>query len=522
MLATLILATIAAIGPIRESTAGGTKPAIELEPIGSFRTGPHKTMAAEIVVYDAATRCLFVANSYLNGFDVISIADPSRPERIWSKPLGEFGGGVNSIAIHGGLVAVAVQGHVKTDPGRVVIFDTGGTLVGLVEVGALPDMLIFTPDGRHIVVANEGEPSDDYSVDPEGTISIIELPQDPRRLGQRHVRTADFRHLIVQGLDPRIRVFGPGASPAQDLEPEYIAVSGDSSTAYVVLQENNAMATVDIANATVSAIVPLGFKDHMLPGNGFDASDRDGAIRIANWPVRGLYQPDTTVLCEIAGTEYLVMADEGDSRNYPGFRETVRVSELVLDPDAFPNAAELQRDENLGRLLVSRVSGDPDGDGRHESLYSFGGRGFSIRDTAGRLVFESGDGFERLVAAAVPEGFNCDNETNDSFDQRSDDRGPEPEAVTTGVIDGRTYAFIGLERVGGVVVYDISEPARSTPVGYWTTRNFTGNPAIGTAGDLGPESMAFIPAALSPNGAALLVSANEISGTVTVSVVRPN
>lgn len=519
----LILALIATLG--RPAAPTGTEPApppapFDIVPIGSFRTGPFGTFAAEVVAYDPSVRSLFVTNSHANTVDVLSIADPTRPARLRTIDLGPFGGGVNSVAVMNGLVAVAVAGHVRTDPGRVVLFDAVGTLVGLVEVGALPDMLTFTPDGRRIVVANEGEPSDDYEEDPEGSVSVIDIPGDPRRLGQRHVRTATFERFNQGGLNPDVRVFGPGASPSQDLEPEYIAVSADSKTAFVVLQENNALARVDLDSAAVTDVVSLGFKDHATPGHGLDPSDRDGGVRIANWPVRGLYQPDTIVAFEIGGVEYLAMADEGDTRSYSAFRETVRVADLKLDPEVFPDAGELQRPDRLGRLWVSAVSGDEDGDGRHEALYASGGRGFSIRDTAGRLVFDSGDGLERMIAAALPEGFNANNNDNDSFDARSDDRGPEPEAITVGRIGDRIYAFVGLERVGGIAVYDVTEPAAARPVGYWTTRNFAGDPVIGTAGDLGPECVIFIPADRSPNGEDLIVSANEISGTVTIAAVR--
>lgn len=490
------------------------EPAISLRAIGSYRDG--RPGGAEIVAYDPGTRSLFVTNAADNRVDILSIADPTSPRPRKPIDLHSFGGGVNSVAVMNGLVAAAVEGFVKTDPGRVVIFDAAGMLVGLVEVGALPDMLLFTPDGRYLVVANEGEPSVDYTIDPPGSISIVTIPEDPRRLGQRHVRTAAFGRFDRDALDPSIRVFGPGASVPQDLEPEYVAISPDSSTAFVSLQENNALAVVDLKSATVTSILPLGHKDHNLPGYGLDASDRDGAIRIRRWPVFGLYQPDTIQAYEANGSLYIVSADEGDPRSYEGFDETARVRELRLDPEAFPDAESLQRDDQIGRLQVSRVMGDDDGDGLHERLFSFGGRGISIRDSSGRLVYESGDTLEQLVAGAFPEGFNSDNEERDGFDTRSDNRGPEPEALALGRVGGRVYAFVGLERVGGTAVFDITEPADATPVGYWTTRVYAGDPVTGTAGDLGPECLIFIPAAISPTRVNLLVSANEISGTVTI------
>lgn len=504
------------------TAAQPSEPAISLRAIGSYRDG--RPGSAEIVAFDPATRSLFVTNAADNRIDILSIADPTSPRPRAPIELHAFGGGVNSVAVSNGLVAAAVEGFVKTDPGRVVIFDAAGSLIALVEVGALPDMLTFTPDGRRLLVANEGEPSDDYSIDPPGSVSVITIPEDPRRLGRRHVRTAGFERFDAASIDAGIRVFGPRASVSQDLEPEYIAVSPDSATAFVSLQENNALAVVDLETAEVTALLPLGFKDHAAERSGLDASDRDGGISIRPWPVLGMYQPDTIHAYDVHGETYIVSADEGDPRSYPGFDETARVKELRLDPDAFPDADRLRQDEQLGRLQVSRVMGDDDGDGLHERLFSFGGRGLSIRDRRGRLVYDSGDALEQLTASGFAEGFNSDNEQREGFDTRSDNRGPEPEALAIARIGGpgeeRIYAFVGLERVGGIAAFDITEPALARPIGYWTTRVYAGDPVTGTAGDLGPECLIFIPGTLSPNGVDLLVSANEISGTVTVFAIE--
>lgn len=489
-------------------------PALTIEPIATLRLGPFLSGAAEIVAYDPATQRLFVVNGDSNTVEILSIENPSDPRPVGRIFLSLFGAGVNSVAVRDGLVATAVAGFVKTDPGKMVLFSTDGVFIALAEVGALPDMVCFTPDGRHILTANEGEPSDDYAIDPEGSVSIIEVPEDPRRLGQRHVRTADFRRFDASGVHSDIRVFGPGASVAQDLEPEYIAFAPDSSTAFVVLQENNALGVIDIENAAVTELLPLGFKDHRLPGQGLDASDRTAGIDIRPWPVLGMYQPDTMhAFTARDGVTYLVTADEGDTRGYPGFDETARVKDLTLDPEAFPDADMLQRDDQLGRLEVARTMGDDDADGRHERIFAFGARGFSIRDTFGNLVFDSGDAFERITAEHAPTLFNTDNVPDAGFKNRSDNRGPEPEALAVGRIGDRDYAFIGLERTGGIVIYDITVPAESSFVHFWTNRD--PDPQART-GDLGPECLLFIPSARSPTGAPLLVSANEISGTLTI------
>jgi len=229
-------------------------------------------------------------------------------------------------------------------------------------------MLTFTPDGRFLLVANEGEPSDDYLVDPEGSVSIVDLGAGLPGT----VRTAGFSAFAGTLLSPAVRVFGPRASFAQDLEPEYITVSDDGRRAWVTLQDNNAIAEIDVERGVTIAIRGLGFKDHLLVGNGLDASDRDGpSINILTWPVRGLYQPDAIASYRVGGQTYLITANEGDARDYDGFSEEARVGALRLDPVAFPNAAALQSSAQLGRLTVTTANGDPDRDGDFDELYSF-------------------------------------------------------------------------------------------------------------------------------------------------------
>ena len=245
-------------------------------------------------------------------------------------------------------------------------------------------MLTFTPDGTKVLVANEGEPNDDYDIDPEGTISIIDLTNGVENITQNDVTSLNFNDfdasqetLAASG----VRIFGPGASVSQDLEPEYITITEDSTTAYVSLQENNAYAIVDIETSTITAIEPYGFKDHSLTENAFDASNRIDFIFMSSWNTLGMYQPDAIANYDVNGTNYIVMANEGDARDYDGFSEEDRVGDLDLDPTAYPNADIIQLDENLGRLTVSTAIGDTDGDGDIDQIYSYGARSFSILDT---------------------------------------------------------------------------------------------------------------------------------------------
>ncbi|MEQ9670171.1 MAG: choice-of-anchor I family protein [Coleofasciculus sp. G2-EDA-02] len=499
---------------------------LNLTPIGSFSTGIFAENTAEQTAYDPITQRLFVTSSGQKQIDILDISNPTNPSSFLEQPIDVSGfGSPNSVSYSNGIFAVSVTNQMPQNPGSVLFFDTEGNLKNSVSVGSVPDSLAFTPDGTKVIVANEGELSDDYpDTDPEGSVSIIDLRDFS-------VTTANFDSVSIPD---NVRLFGPNANnPSQNLEPEFVTVSQDSQKAYVTLQENNAIAVVDIASGQVEKVIGLGFKDYSLPGNALDASDKDGKINITNYNnLFGLFQPDGIASYIVNGQTYLVTANEGDSRAFEQFSEEVRVSDLILDPQAFPNAAELQKDENLGRLKVTNTLGDTDGDGDFDELYTFGGRSFSIWDTDGNLIFDSGDAFERITAEFLPEFFNSNDEIN-KFDNRSDDKGPEPQAVTIAQLFGRTIAFIGLERIGGIISYDITDPFNPFFLDYVNNRDFSvdfnlnekGYPdptaeQLAAVGDLGQEGLVFISAKNSPNGKPLVVTANETSGTVSVFEVE--
>ncbi len=494
---------------------------MKLQFVGTYHTGLYAVSAAEIPAYSPAKQRLYVTNNATQTIMVLDIANPSNITKLMDIPLNAWGS-PNSVSVYGNYVAVAVEAPTKTSPGTVVVFDLDGNYLKQFQVGALPDMLTFTHDGNKILVCNEGEPNAPYTIDPEGSVSIIDLTNG---LNNATVTTANFRQFngsegYLRSIG--IRIFGPGASAAQDFEPEYLTISPDNVFAYVVLQENNAVAVLHIPTATFVSVKPLGYKNHMQPGNGIDASDRDSIINIANWPVKGMYQPDGIASYMVDNKLYLVTANEGDARDYAGFSEEARISSLNLDPVAFPNAATLKQNANLGRLTVTRATGDFNGDGLFEELYVYGARSFSIWDSNLNLVFDSGDEFERIVAATVPSFFNVSN-ADKTFDSRSDNKGPEPEDVKIANIRGEYYAFIVLERQGGIMVYNISDPYNPKFVTWENKRDYNAphpsNPTpaqIAAIGDLGPEGLVHIPADVSPNGHDLIAFTNEVSGSVTI------
>jgi hypothetical protein len=920
---------------------------IEITRLGTHAAGifSEDVSGAEIAAHDPRTQRLFVVNGAQSVVDVLDIRDPSAPVKLFSIDCAPYGGPPNSIDVNRGVVAVAVQATPKTDPGKAVFFDADGNHLASVWVGALPDMIKFTHNGQYVLTANEAEPDDDYDVDPEGSVSIIRIPSSPKHLKQSDVRTVGFAEFNIANLDASVRIFGPNANAAQNFEPEYIAVSQDSRTAYVTIQEANAIAEIDIPSASVTAIRGLGLKDHahvdaitenfpfdpailpaigstvagqqinlggfsglafegidpatgrykflthtdrgpngeptgvlrpfLLPdfspevvrfeldrdsgaieikqsiplkrsdgvtpitglpnlvvpagtansphndevgvdlfgnatgydplggdfegivvdqadgsfwmcdeyrpalyhftssgvlierfvpvgagmaaglapgafgievlpsviaqrrqnrgfeaiamsggrifafvqsptrnpattgnaalnamktarlvefdpvtkavrqfiyvldnaglgggdntradkigdmvslGNGdflvierdddsvidddpaviekkiyrfniggatnvnsmsgiigatgktvdqltitemlangitpiykqlqvdlnaagynavqkveglavidpftlavindndfqvagividnatgtfaladgytpepvtlglidmksnsLDASDRDGAVNIRPWPVKGFYLPDAIDAFTIGGRTYLITANEGDTRDWDGYSEEERVKDLDLDPEVFPLHAVLRRDQNIGRLKVTSSRGDIDGDGDFDELYSFGGRSFSIWDDTGAPVFDSGDLIEQTIAAhsEFKAIFNASH-ANITRDDRSDDKGPEPESVAVHKIGPAHYAFIGLERIGGFLVFDVSEPAAPRFITYMNNRDPNTAPSLGVGGDCGPEGLVVIDGSVSPVGAPLLVVTNEVSSTVTL------
>lgn len=565
-----------------------TASTIALSFLGRFETGEFDESAAEIVDYDPATRQAFVVNANSGRVDILDINAPQMPTLVTSldvatdivaavPSLGDAGalGAANSVAVSGNTLAVAVEADVKQDNGYVAFYQTDGTFLAAVEAGALPDMVTITPDGNTVLVANEGEPSGDYSVDPEGSITLIDISGGAGSVTAANVSQLRFTAFNAGGgktLGSDVRISPKSTSVARDLEPEYIAVSADSNTAWVALQENNALAVVDIAGREISSVQGLGYKDHGLIGNELDSSNRDDGVNIRQWPLRGVYMPDSVDSYEYNGITYLVTANEGDAREYLADADSAEdcagqggfdfddgdclhyLDEIrggdILDSGAAIELANLERfapdldtlmaNANLGRINIIadlgvrdcpagtlEVSGRPAAGCVYEALYSYGARSFSIwNGSTGELVFDSGSDFETITAQRLGEDFNASNDENGG-DNRSDDKGPEPEAVEIARIDGRTYAFIGLERVGGIMVYNISNPERAEFVQYLNTRDFSVDIEalvdagdFSAVGDLGPESIKFVAAQDSPNGEALLIVGNEVSGTTALFSVN--
>ncbi len=479
----------------------------------------------EILAYDEKLKRAFVTNGAKSGIDILSFealksgefTNVESMKRVYLKDFGiKNVSDITSVAVHPteDIIALSVVSKPKTDPGYIVLLTKEGDFITQVKVGALPDMVAFTPDGTKLLSANEGEPSDDYVVDPEGTISIIDLTVGLKNL------TANTMSFAGVEMDEKVRVSSKG-TVLQQLEPEYISISPDSKRAFVALQENNAIATVNLETNKIMHVKGLGVKDHSVPGNELDAK-RDDKTIIESLPLLGFYMPDAIDTFSVGGKTYILTPNEGDSRDYEAYSEEVSIGDIAdkikLNAKHYAGYTQgkldqLVADGLLDELKKTKITLE-NGlvNGKYEALYSYGGRSFSIFDAdTMKLVYDSGSEFEQITAEAMPKFFNTSNDEI-AHDKRSAAKGPEPETVVTGVINGVTYAFIALERFSGIMVYNLTNPESPEFTTLISSRNYS----VDVKGDVSPEGLRFIPAETSPTGYPLLAATHEVSGTVAV------
>ena len=521
--------------------------------------------AAEIVAYQASKKWIYAINSSgdeavvniipADTFDTAALVKDNEgiisatnlASAITLSLNENTPGDANSIAIDANkqLLAVAMAATNVGEAGQIAFYNIGGdtpVFIKNVTVGALPDMVTFSHDGAKVVVANEGEPNGDYSIDPEGTISIIDITNGTIADNALSINFQDYNNqqaeLEAQGLvfaNPTGRTINGNlinTTVAMDLEPEYVSISKDNKYAYVSIQENNGLAIINLEDNSLE-LKGLGFKD--WSNLQFDASDKDGGVNFKSYPgLYGMYQPDTIASFSWKGANFIVSANEGDAREYffDASDEADCIAKGGLDYDAkdgclayidesrvedlalAANFDYLNNDDNdIGRLKVTTVKGDKNNDGQYESLYAYGARSFTIWDSNGLVVFDSGDQIARVTASVHGNAFN-NNEDENKGDTRSDDKGAEPEALTLGKVGDRLFAFVGLERMGTIMVFDITNPYDVKFQDYFYNRGL--EPSADISGDLAPEGMTFVPAAQSATNEALLIVGNEISGSIAV------
>lgn len=480
--------------------------------------------SAEIVVYNSARKTAYAVNGMKGTLDQIPMNSLSSAEKssglqtltgreinvkalVEGKDADFTYGDMTSVAVSpdGSLVAAALQDADYTKNGRAVLFscskDGSLTFKSMTETGVQPDMITFTDDGSLVLTANEGEPRQGYSaegaVDPEGTVTIINVKDGSGET----VGFGDFdgqRESLTQaGV-----VIKKETSPSVDFEPEYITAEG--STAYVSLQEANAVAVLDLNKKAFTGVYSIGFEDYSK--TAIDLNSKDGKYEAATYDnIMGIRMPDAISAFTVGSKTYLVTANEGDSRAWP------------VETEADVNEIKDKKSPVTGQKFEGKVTwfDVSQYDGLKEGTdYLFGGRSFSVLEVTEsglKAVYSSGNDFEKITAEVLPEYFNCSNDTIE-LEDRTGKKGPEPEGITTGIVDGKTYAFIALERIGGIMMYDVTNPSKTEFVNYINSRDFSQD----VKDDVSPEGMAFVAAEKSSTGNALLVAANEVSGTVSV------
>ncbi|EOR22303.1 Ig domain-containing protein [Niallia nealsonii AAU1] len=507
---------------------------IDVKKIASYSTGltDKDGGVAEIVKYNPDNQKFYVINGKLQTIDIVDLSslktnthqDLSKEKSINIAELLNSNsfqyGDLTSIDINteNQIIAAAVQDADYTKNGRIVILDYDGNILHTFEAGVQPDNVIISKDGNHILSANEAEPRMglENGADPEGSVTIVNYET-------KQAKTVLFDNTSVIDSDVHIRNNGSLADAVHDLEPEYISLTEDGKTAFVSLQENNAIAKINVETGKVISVKSLGFKDHSLPGNGLDAA-RNDKIEIESLPILGVYMPDSIDVIEKDGMTYLLTANEGDATEWEEFvnvKDFKKIKDSIqLDPSLFKGFTQQEAEAAFERM---KSSGDYDKlevltDRGNDAIYTLGGRSFSIwnADTM-ELVFDSGSEFEEITAERYPDYFNWSND-DDVFEKRSAKKGPEPEDVKVGMIGNELYAFIGLERISGVMTYNITNPSNATFANYTNTRDFSQT----ISGDVAPEGLAFIQAENSPTNKPLLLVGNEVSGTVAVNEYQVN
>ena len=527
--ACLLMAGILSVGLVPGAFAAQDgQAAPTLEKIAGYSTGysDQEGGVAEIVAYSQDNQKFYLVNGREQKLDIVSLAGLSAGEAGQALALerrldvsqmipGFSFGDLTSVAVDPvhDRVAVAVQAEDYAANGAILLLNYDGEYVAHYPAGVQPDNVVFSPDGRYVLSANEGEPRQGYEngTDPQGSVTIVDLEAENPTPSTVTFEAFDSQREALTQANVLLK---QGLNPSTDFEPEYIAVDGDSATAYVSLQEANSIAVLDLASGQFTGVYSLGFKDHSQPGNALDANKEDKQANLQTENLLGVYMPDGIALYEAGGRTYLLTANEGDASEWEEYANITTVVTGTVEEDGETTDVDV---EVLDKTKLDGLPAVEEG-----TNFLLGGRSFSVyevTDSGLTQVYDSGSDFERITAQAYPDYFNASNKNN-KLDSRSDAKGPEPESVTVNLVDGKPYAYVGLERIGGVMVYDLSDPAHPAFVEYVNTRDFTVDfPEAGTdpaQGDVSVEGMCAVPAAVSPTGEALLLTANEVSGTVAV------
>jgi hypothetical protein len=544
-LSVLAVITASALVSAGQLPALANEATVKVTEVSSISSGAGEG-SAEIAAFHAGSKRIFATNGVKNSIDVFDISDVANPKKIESISLERYGNDITSVAAGRDVVVAAVlvtesfsaTGVPTTPNGKIVVFDTNGTFLSATDVlGVLPDSVTFAPDGTTALVAIEGQPvcakddpattekeSTDYSKasDPVGGVSVVDLTDPTAPV----VRFAGFEKFSVAQMRAKgIAVSAVVNDVSKDFEPEFVTAT-DNKTAYVTIQEANAIGKLNIKTATFES-VSRAFEGN-LSKVARDTSDKDSGAGPRTYKnVVAASQPDAIAGFKFGWGNYYLTANEGDAREYTCLNDDLRAASLKVDPRRFPDWKAMSATTALGRAKVNPNIGDRDGDGDIDTIHLRGANSTTMYHN-GAIVWDSADLLDQIQTSAFgvaningSHSLSADKSTMNYVGQdRSDDKGSEPEGVAVGMVGERRIAILGLERMTALVVFDITDP-RAPVFQEWLQMLPTKATPAKDVKHWSPEGIVFVPADKSPSGKALIITSYELSGSLSIHEIEP-
>jgi hypothetical protein len=519
--------------------------AVKVTEISSITSGDGEG-SAEIATFHAASKRVFATNGVKNTIDIFDISDVSNPKKVGSVALSPYGNDVTSVAAGKDVVVAVVNvadkfsatGGPTTTNGKIVVFDTNGKVLSSPDVlGVLPDSVSFAPNGTTALVAIEAQPvcakddpataakeDTDYTKasDPVGGVTVVDLSNPSAPV----LRFAGFDQFTVSEMRAKgIAVSSVVNNVSKDFEPEFVSAV-DNNYAYVTIQEANAIGKLNIQSATFESIT-RAFESRVATV-ARDTSDRDSSAGPRNYRnVVGASQPDAIAGFKLGSGHYFVTANEGDAREYTCLNDDLRASALKVDTKRFPDWKTLSGNAALGRAKVNPTIGDKDGDGDIDTIHLRGSNSMTMYRN-GIAIWDSADLLDQIQTQAFgvaningSHSLSADKATMNYVGQdRSDDKGAEPEGVAVGMVGDRRIAVLGLERMSALAVFDITQPGSPVFLEWLQMLPTKATPAKDVK-HWSPEGIVFVPANKSPSGKALIITSYELSGSLSIHQMEP-
>lgn len=544
-LSLLAVLTASALFAAGQLPAQANEATMKITEISSIASGDGEG-SAEIATYHAGSKRIFATNGVKNTIDIFDISDVANPKKVGSVALSPYGDDVTSVAAGKDVVVAVVNvsdkfsatGVPTTTNGKIVVFDTAGKVLSSPDVlGVLPDSVSFAPNGTTALVAIEAQPvcakddpataakeDADYTKasDPVGGVTVVDLSNPASPV----LKFAGFDQFTVAEMRAKgIAVSSVVNDVAKDFEPEF-AAAVDNNYAYVTIQEANAIGKLNIQTATFESVTRAFESKVSLVAR--DTSDRDSGAGPRYYPnVVGASQPDAIAGFKIGSGSYFLTANEGDAREYTCLNDDLRASALKVDPRRFPDWKTLSGSAALGRAKVNPTMGDKDGDGDIDTIHLRGSNSMTMYRN-GVAIWDSAELLDKIQTAAFgvaningSHSLSADKATMNYVGQdRSDDKGAEPEGVAIGVVGNSRIAILGLERMTALAVFDITEPRRPVFIEWLQMLPTKATPAKDVK-YWSPEGIVFVPADKSPSGKALIITSYELSGSLSIHQIEP-